>query len=727
MIGKPMKNCAFHSLLFSLFLCGFFLISPVSSYIVGTTIDQGASVYLGEQGLNITHALNQGSPHAGSIDDVPLNTTIGWWAPASVIDVDSPTRTFDTSVVYQSFTVNPAVFAGYTGTWYVIDNSTGFTASGAANSMVFNVIDPSIDLIIWDFSSSSDVSGTSVPFGDFLGFRITTNHYNALDYTYRSPISNSPSDGYIDIMVRNESGFVYTNLFNSSALPNSLLQHNVSFSPWTWGNAPSAPFTWSTGVTSAGQPVYLPGYYSVFAESNLNGMRENYPNAGADYVGRTVSLGEYVIIYGSPEARFTATPVSGTVPLIVQFTDSSTGPPAAWNWIFGDGFSSTMQNPTHTYNSAGAYSVSLTIMNAGGSNTTTQVNYITVTTPDQPSGGDPDPASSIPAPPPVQQAKIDILLPAPPLPPVQEQSPPPLAPVKPELQPVEGLSGVTVVESYPVGFAGMSYNTAGGNIVNIDLNSARDAGATVTMYNNRVTVYQHNSPGVLITFWGDQFEYIGGKIIGLVSRADLITDPLTVNVSSGKVAGSVQVVLTSINQPVTIENAITGEIPVTVVEQYKALLAQDNQSLAGIAYLMRFQRGSLTTTGSANVTMTVPQSWVERHGGKDEVKIIRISDETRVTELLKTTYLGLDPQGDMVFCGDSPLGTSLFGMVTAKAVAMEEEQHPGVTYIPASQPAMITNVGMYGWIINLIQNNPLLIVIIITGLAAILCFIRWKR
>jgi PKD repeat protein len=58
-------------------------------------------------------------------------------------------------------------------------------------------------------------------------------------------------------------------------------------------------------------------------------------------------------------ADFTATPVSGTPPLEVTFTDTSGGTPASWYWTFGDGTSSREQNPVHTYQGIGRYTVSL--------------------------------------------------------------------------------------------------------------------------------------------------------------------------------------------------------------------------------------------------------------------------------------------------------------------------------------------------------------------------------
>ncbi len=78
-------------------------------------------------------------------------------------------------------------------------------------------------------------------------------------------------------------------------------------------------------------------------------------------------------------AAFVASPTSGDVPLKVAFTDRSTGSPTSWKWSFGDGTYSTSRNPSHTYNKAGKYTVSLTVKNARGSNTVTKSQYISVT------------------------------------------------------------------------------------------------------------------------------------------------------------------------------------------------------------------------------------------------------------------------------------------------------------------------------------------------------------
>jgi PKD repeat protein len=80
----------------------------------------------------------------------------------------------------------------------------------------------------------------------------------------------------------------------------------------------------------------------------------------------------------APVANFTATPTTGNAPLNVAFTSTSTGTITSFAWTFGDGGTSTLQNPTHIYTTSGSRTVSLTVTGPGGSNTRTAANFINV-------------------------------------------------------------------------------------------------------------------------------------------------------------------------------------------------------------------------------------------------------------------------------------------------------------------------------------------------------------
>ena len=95
----------------------------------------------------------------------------------------------------------------------------------------------------------------------------------------------------------------------------------------------------------------------------------------------TESKEDYIIVTGiAPVANFSAEPVSGDVPLTVQFTDNSTGYPTLWLWDFGDGddTNATEQDPVHTYIASGTYNVTLKSTNEYGNDTDSKIGYITV-------------------------------------------------------------------------------------------------------------------------------------------------------------------------------------------------------------------------------------------------------------------------------------------------------------------------------------------------------------
>jgi PKD repeat protein len=80
----------------------------------------------------------------------------------------------------------------------------------------------------------------------------------------------------------------------------------------------------------------------------------------------------------NPVVAFFADNTGGTAPLTVQFTDMSTGGPISWSWDFGDGGSDSIQSPSHTYSTAGTYTVSMTATSRTGSATASKVDYIEV-------------------------------------------------------------------------------------------------------------------------------------------------------------------------------------------------------------------------------------------------------------------------------------------------------------------------------------------------------------
>lgn len=123
--------------------------------------------------------------------------------------------------------------------------------------------------------------------------------------------------------------------------------------------------------------------------STQQNPQHTYTTAGTFSVTLTVSRDDdsdtqikanyiEVLAPGSVIAEFSGTPTSGFLPLTVFFTDQSQGSVTGLLWSFGDGTTSSEQNPSHTYNSLGTYAVSLTVSGAAADDTEMKFDYINV-------------------------------------------------------------------------------------------------------------------------------------------------------------------------------------------------------------------------------------------------------------------------------------------------------------------------------------------------------------
>jgi parallel beta-helix repeat protein len=144
----------------------------------------------------------------------------------------------------------------------------------------------------------------------------------------------------------------------------------------------NSPTTWSWDFDNNG-----------VVDSTVQNPTFTYSGTGTYSVKLTAANGDgdnaivktnYITVSGAPVAAFKANFTSGAAALTVRFTDQSTINPTAWTWDFGDGGASTLQNPLHTYTSAGSYSVTLVAANTAGSDEVVRTDYIIVSTPPAP-------------------------------------------------------------------------------------------------------------------------------------------------------------------------------------------------------------------------------------------------------------------------------------------------------------------------------------------------------
>jgi len=146
----------------------------------------------------------------------------------------------------------------------------------------------------------------------------------------------------------------------------------------------NSPTSWAWDVDNDGTTDYTTqNPQHIYSSAGTYTVNLTATNAGGSDTESKINYITVTSPVTPPVANFTASPTSGTAPLTVQFTDTSTNTPTSWAWdVNNDGSTDyTTQNPQHIYSSAGTYTVNLTATNAGGSDTESKINYITVTAP----------------------------------------------------------------------------------------------------------------------------------------------------------------------------------------------------------------------------------------------------------------------------------------------------------------------------------------------------------
>ncbi|ACL16795.1 PKD domain-containing protein [Methanosphaerula palustris] len=259
---------------------------------------------------------------------------------------------------------------------YVIDSSTGQPVSGATISMTGSNLSPTSTISNGDGSYSLGRRDTGL--GLKSGERIVDGN-NIPRYVDLTAVKDGylPYASSVDLRLYQVSGY------------------NISLTPFTanfyaFGHVGQAPYSVRFMDQSTGSPTawfWDFGDGSNSTEQNpthvftKNGVYNVALTATYDWGSNTCTQYRCIIVNSVPVAAFTANATSGRTPFTVQFTDQSSDA-NGYQWQFGDGTTSTEQNPIHTYTSPGTYTVMLTVSVPDyGSVFIQKPGYITVTEP----------------------------------------------------------------------------------------------------------------------------------------------------------------------------------------------------------------------------------------------------------------------------------------------------------------------------------------------------------
>jgi len=393
-------------------------------------IGEDGTIYIGSYGTNTLYAINpdgtlkwsyitggkiyhsaaiatDGTIYFGSYDSkfYALNPdgTLKWTYTVGSGITASPTIGADGTIYIGSmdknlYAINPDGTLKWT---YTIGGTIKSSATVAADGSIYLVGKSNFYALThdgalkWTYTYSGTSEGSSPSIGSdgtiYFGtynrglFALTPNGTLKWKYTSTGNIYGSTPAIATD-------GTIYIGSYNGNL---------YAFNPdgtVKWSYSTGSSVRGSAVIGADGTIYFICGNDMIYALNPNGTMKWSYATGTAQYGASSPAIAPDGTLYiGSydgnlyafrdpwvPVADFTSDVDNGNqqyVPYTFQFTDTSLNIPTSWLWDFGDGTTSTDQNPLHTYTVAGNYSVSLTATNSAGNNTIVKTDYIIVETP----------------------------------------------------------------------------------------------------------------------------------------------------------------------------------------------------------------------------------------------------------------------------------------------------------------------------------------------------------
>ena len=274
-----------------------------------------------------------------------------------------------------------ATLTGFTaGTYRIYVTAYNAAGESAASNIVSVTIQPTQVSAAFSASPATGIAGqTSFIFTDQSTGSITSRQWNFGDGT--TSTVTSPSHVYAAAgtytITLTVSGSANTSQTSRSVSVTAPVQAVVA----SFNVTPSAPTAGQNVIFTDASTGPVTAWSWAFGDglaSTLQNPVKQYAQAGTYRVTLTVfgsgggsSSTSKTVVVSAPipatppvSVAFDFGPVAPTAGDVVQFSDHTSGQPSSWNWSFGDGTSSTAQNPTHVFTAPGSYTVTLTSSNS---------------------------------------------------------------------------------------------------------------------------------------------------------------------------------------------------------------------------------------------------------------------------------------------------------------------------------------------------------------------------
>jgi len=304
-------------------------VMPVSARDVA----QYEPVYIGDQHLNLTHALNQANGLTGAdIDKIPIYTKIGWWASAATILTIPPNKIIDLTGRYTDFTVQSTDFGCTGGNFYLLDNGGALANHQISN--VFYMPNPTLPESSFTATKVGGSGSLTVQFTDTtsdnptywywsFGDGTTSNLQNP-SHTFSSVCNPQMGNGIysVELSTRDNNYNICKDktapfVFPVSPQPVSSFNANQTSGP--------APLSIQFTDTSSNNPTGWSWNFGDGTTSNLQNPSHRYTISGVYSVTMLASFPDFCSL-GSPPATTTITVFSPLAPTATTTTTSTTTP-----------------------------------------------------------------------------------------------------------------------------------------------------------------------------------------------------------------------------------------------------------------------------------------------------------------------------------------------------------------------------------------------------------------
>ncbi len=361
--------------------------------------------------LDADFSANQTEVYIGeSINFIDSSTDypIDWhwdFGDGNTSTVQNPTHAYQTEGAY---TIKLIAFNDFESdtiikTDYIIINSY-------PNTEVVEVTNPTTGEIWMDRNLGASQVATSstdaTAYGDLYQWGRNTDGHHLRNSGTTSTISNSDFPGHDNFITNTSSPFDWrspnnNNLWQGESGTNNpcpegfrlptIAEWQAECDSWDSENADGA-FSSQLKIPLAGHRKYIDGSLNnvdlggYYWSSTIDGTSSRYLLINSNY-GLTLSIqrarGNSVRCIKNndllaPQADFNVNLTNICIGESVEFIDISTNNPTDWQWDFGDGSTSTIQNPSHTYDAEGLFTVTLIVSNDFGLDTVIKTDYIVV-------------------------------------------------------------------------------------------------------------------------------------------------------------------------------------------------------------------------------------------------------------------------------------------------------------------------------------------------------------